>query len=68
MELRETLTAIHELGKSFHDGTQTTDRNRKAHVAEAIAYLQLIAHAKQLGATPFEINSAYHGVYIYHEL
>lgn len=64
MELRETLIAIHEAGKAFHEGTQIVDSNRVTRVAETFAYLELIEQAKKLGATPYVISRAYLGEFI----
>jgi len=62
MSLQQTLKSIAHTAKTFKDGSQITI---PVGAYDAVhAYLELIKTAKELGATPYEIERAAAGEFI----
>lgn len=62
MDLQHTLKAIHEVAKTYRNGTQITVPTGA--YDSVLAFLDLIRIAKRKGATPYEIERAFSGDFI----
>lgn len=61
MNLRETLWALSEAGKTFEGGTAITSENCREAVQQMVMFEELVAMAKRKGAIPYQITEALGG-------